>query len=296
VRRVLLLLGVATALLVVRVVPAVAAGNGRDAGTPPATDYHVVVTEPGAGGPGSSGEPRASVPVCAWVRGGSTELEAIARDGGVSGSVIRDTAEDHILLVYRCDGRWDGRTWKWVIPVTAAELAADGLVEIAGVLPAPQPQTVPPAGRASIAGVAVLVWTDPAGWAPVTVTRSDPVTGLTATVVATPRRMRFDPGDGSEPMECSPPGVAYDVQLAGGDANVQLGLAGRCGHVYRLVTRNADGSPVAGRPATGWAAVLRVEWEVGWAATNGQAGRFAPITKRATFQRPVTEVQALITN
>jgi hypothetical protein len=141
-----------------------------------------------------------------------------------------------------------------------------------------------------------LVWTDPAGWAPIAVTRSDAVTGLTATVVATPRRMRFDPGDGSEPMECSPPGAPYDPQLVGGDANAQAALPGRCGHVYRLVTRNADGSGVAGRPPSGWTAVVSVEWDVGWTATNGQAGHFAPITKRATFQRPVTEVQVLVTS
>jgi hypothetical protein len=34
---------------------------------------------------------------------------------------------------------------------------------------------------------------------------------------------------------------------------------------------------------------------VSWTATNGQAGRFAVITKTATFERPVTEVQVLVT-
>jgi hypothetical protein len=61
-----------------------------------------------------------------------------------------------------------------------------------------------------------------------------------------------------------------------------------------LVTRNADGSPVVGRPGA-WTARLSVGWEVSWTATNGQAGRFAVITKTATFERPVTEVQVLVT-
>jgi hypothetical protein len=221
-------------------------------------------------------------------------LDALIRNNGASGQIIRETAQDHILLVYRCDGHWDGRTWRWVIPVTAAELAADALVEIAGVLPAPQPHTVPPAGRASIASVAVLVWTDPGAWAPITVSRSDPATGLAATVTAVPSTMQFDPGDGSGPITCQAPGVAYDPEVAGGDANAQAALAGRCAHVYTLVTRNVDGSDVPGRPGV-WPARLTVGWDVAWTATNGQSGRFARITKAATFDRPVTEVQVLVT-
>jgi hypothetical protein len=36
-------------------------------------------------------------------------------------------------------------------------------------------------------------------------------------------------------------------------------------------------------------------WEVSWVASNGESGSFAPITKTASFQRPVTEVQVLVT-
>jgi hypothetical protein len=264
---------------------------------PPTTDYHTIVTQPGGdsgGGPGNNGATHPTQPVCVWVPGGSTELDAIIRDSGASGQMIRETADDHILLVYRCEGAWDGRTWRWVIPVTAAELARDALVEISGVLPSPQPQTTPPAGRASIASVAVLVWTDPATWAQIHVSRSDPLTGLTATVSAQPRTLRFDPGDGTAPVTCDPPGVAYDPQLADGDANTQAQMPGRCAHAYTLVTRNADGSAVAGRPAA-WTARLSVGWDVSWTATNGETGRFAVITKSATFERPVTEVQVLVT-
>src|SRR5689334_11469573 len=93
------------------------AGVGIGEPAPPTTDFHVVVTEPGGGGgPGDAGEPH--VPVCVWVRGGASEVDTVARNSGVGAAIIREDAVDHILLVYRCDGRWDGRTWRWAIPVT----------------------------------------------------------------------------------------------------------------------------------------------------------------------------------
>src|SRR5262245_40473060 len=69
--------------------------------TPPTTDFHTVVTEPGSGAPGSGGgtspdEPPA--PVCVWVRGGSTEIDTVARLSGVGAAIVREDAEDHILL------------------------------------------------------------------------------------------------------------------------------------------------------------------------------------------------------
>ncbi len=263
--------------------------------TPPTTDFRTVVTEPGVGSGGGAGSAGgAAAPVCVWVVGGLSELDAVARNSGVAAQMVRETAEDHVLLVYRCDGRWDGRTWRWAVPVTAGDLARDGLVELSGRLPVPVVGSVPAVGRASIAAVAVLVWTDPAGWVPVVVTRVDPLSGLSVTATATPVAMWFDPGDGSGRVGCGGPGVAYDGGLAGGDANVQLGLPGRCGHVYERVTVGADGSPVAGRPGA-WSAELGVVWEVSWVATNGESGSFAPITKTASFQRPVTEVQVLVT-
>ena len=252
------------------------------------------MTEPGAGGGGGPGADSPHQPVCVWERGGASEVDTVARNSGVGGAIIREDAQDHILLVYRCDGHWDGRTWRWAIPITADELARDGLVELSGLLPAPEPITTPPAGQSSIATVPVFVWTDPAAWTPFVVSRSDPLTGLTATATATPSTMRFDPGDGTGTQTCAGPGIAYDPQLLGGDPVAQAAMAGRCAHAYELLTRNVDGSLVAGRPPA-WSATLSVDWEVTWTATNGQSGRFATITKATTFERAVTEVQVLVT-
>ena len=268
------------------------AGTNNGGGAPPTTDFHTVVTQPGHAGGGSADAP--PEPVCLWQRGGTTEVNAIAKTSGVSAAIIKETAEDHILLVYRCDGRWDGRTWRWVVPVTASELAHDGLVELSGRLPAPAPITMPAAGVASIAKVPVFVWTDAAAWAPLEVTRTDPLTGLSATAVAIPATMTFDPGDGTAPVRCDGPGVAYDPGLDGGDPGPQAAAAGRCAHAYERITRNTDGSAVAGRPAA-WSATLTVGWAVAWTATNGQSGQFPPIKKSTSFERPVTEVQVLVT-
>ncbi len=197
-----------------------------------------------------------------------------------------------MLLIRRCDGVWDGATYRWA--ASATELAHAARLELSGTLPVPQPRTTPAAGQASIATVAVFVSIEPEAWTAFTVTRTDADTGLSATATATPTTMSFDPGDGTNPKSCVGPGVGYDAHVAGGDPNPQAELAGRCAHVYTRVTRNADGSAVAGRPRA-WTAALSVDWDVTWTATNGESGQFPPITKATTFERAVTEIQVLVT-
>src|SRR4051812_27205674 len=76
------------------------AGNVHNEGSPPTTDFHTVVTEPGRGG-GRSGSDHPA-PVCVWVPGGTTEIDALARNSGPAAPIIRESADDNILLVYRC--------------------------------------------------------------------------------------------------------------------------------------------------------------------------------------------------
>jgi hypothetical protein len=158
--------------------------------------------------------------------------------------------------------------------------------------------TTPGDGIPSIATVPVFVTVDPGQWAPIEVTRTDPLTGLSATATARPTTMAVDPGDGAGDgagtTPCEGPGVGYDPALDGGDPHVQATLPGRCTHTYRRITRNADGSDVAGRPDS-WTLSVTVTWTVTWTATNGESGAFAPIPKAASVARPVTEVQVLVT-
>src|SRR5215207_2392544 len=91
-------LGLVTVILVA--VPSRAATSiGQP--TPPTTDFHTVVTEPGGGGGGggaggSDDEPHR--PVCLWERGGSVEIDTVARNSGTAAAIIREDAADHILL------------------------------------------------------------------------------------------------------------------------------------------------------------------------------------------------------
>src|SRR5436309_9422226 len=87
------------------------AKTSNNQSSPPATDFHTVVTQPGSGTPGSGGGPGANPdephrPVCAWQRGTASELDVVARQSGVGAQIVREDAVDHILLVYRCDGQW----------------------------------------------------------------------------------------------------------------------------------------------------------------------------------------------
>jgi hypothetical protein len=263
---------------------------------PPPPDWHTVVTQPGPGGVSDTPAPPAPppAPVCGWVRGTTTQVNAGIQNSGISGQIIRETADDHVLLVRECNGVWDGRTYQWLVPITAADLARDGLVELSGRLPNPAVITTPADGTASIATLPVFVAVDSTQWASIEVTRTDPLTGLSATAVATPTTMTFDPGDGSGDQACDGPGIGYDPSIGDGNPNTQAALAGRCTHAYTRITVNADHSPVAGRPHA-WPATITVTWNVTWTATNGESGQFAPIPKTTGFDRPVTEVQALVT-
>ena len=187
--------------------------------------------------------------------------------------IIRDDAVDHILLVYRCDGRWDGRTWRWAVPITADELARDGLVELAGLLPAPEPITTPPAGQSSIATVPVFVWTDPAAWTPFDGHPHRPAHRSERHRHGDPVDDALRPGRRRRARRRAPaPASATTRSWPAATPPPRPRMPGRCAHAYDQLTRNVDGTAVAGRPPA-WRATLSVDWDVTWTATNGQSGQ-----------------------
>jgi hypothetical protein len=221
-------------------------------------------------------------------------VDSIANDAGPGGQIV--VLIDSPIQVLICDGAYDGRTWRPTpLPATPEELAARAYVHLARNLPAPAVITTPVDGVASIATVPVFVSLDPEQWQPLSFTETDPSgSGLSVTAVATPTTMDFTPGDGTPTVACAGPAAAYDPGVADGNPFTQAALPERCTHAYSLITRNVDHSGVPGRPDA-WPASIAVKWTVTWTATDGAAGTLNPVTKTTGFDRPVTEVQALVT-
>jgi hypothetical protein len=230
-----------------------------------------------------------------WQTATSQQVEATVRNVGVSGQIVREEAADPGIEVFVCDGVYDGRTWRTKPrPMTPQQLAALAYVRLQRNLPAPAVHTTPEDGVASIAKIPVFVWVDADQWHPLSFTETDPNgSGLAVTATATPSTMSYTPGDGGSAQRCTGPGAPFDPTYDG-DPLAQATQPDRCAHAYTLVTRNVDHTGVPGRPH-GWPAQVAVTWTVSWRATDGATGTLNPVVKSTGFERPVTEVQSLLT-
>jgi hypothetical protein len=166
------------------------------------------------------------------------------------------------------------------LPPTPGQLAqrAYGLLR----LPAPTIERSPPATN-SYKGVPFTwlniwtwFWTSPVSYAPVSKTESVP--GVSATVVARPSVLVFDPGDGSAAVSCPGPGRAWTE--ADGDERPP----GGCGFMYR---HTSDGSILT--------ATVTIRWDVTWTGTGGAGGVFNGMTTQAAGPLQVLDVQVVNT-
>ena len=294
VRRLVLAATLVVATVVAAGSTAMAGGNSKI--DPPDIDVDHGNGHPGNGNPGGNnggGNNNAPhVPVCVWQSPTALQVEATIRNAGVSAQIVREQAADPGIQIYVCDGVYDGKTWRTKPrPVTAQELAARAYVRLQRNLPAPDVDTTPRNGKASIANVPVFVWIEPDQWHPLQFTESDPDgSGLAVTATAIPATMAFTPGDGSPTRACVGPSAPYED----GDPAAEADDPAHCAHTYTLVTRNVDHTGVPGRP-DGWPAQVAVTWTVSWQATDGATGTLNSVTKATAFARPVTEVQSLVT-
>jgi hypothetical protein len=286
-------LAAALALVVASGHIAYASGKGDP---PPDIDVDHGNGHPGNTGGGGGGGGGAHAPVCVWQDATSQQIDATVRNSGTGGQIVREQAADPGIQVLVCDGVYDGRTWRTKPrPITPQELAAIAYVQLQRNLPAPAVHTTPGQGTASIATIPVFVWIDADQWQPLSFTETDPNgSGLSVTATATPSTMTFTPGDGTATVDCPGPALPYDPDDGDGNPLAQATAPGHCSHAYDLVTRNVDRSAVPGRP-DGWPAEVAVRWTVAWRATDGATGTLNPVTKRTGFDRPVTEVQVLVT-
>ena len=122
--------------------------------------------------------------------------------------------------------------------------------------------------------VQTWLWVDESWWQPYTVTvRAGQVE---TTLTANPVRAVWDTGDG-ETTTCIGPGVAWRPGMAD-DATY-------CKHTYRHSS--------AGRPGGTYPLTVTIEFDVTWTANVGVGGTLAGVTRSATREVAVGEIQAV---
>ena len=151
----------------------------------------------------------------------------------------------------------------------AAELALERL-ELAD----PVVRLNPPGDQ--LVGMPSWLWID-TPWVPSDVSAS--VTGVTATVTATPRRVDWDTGDGAA-LSCAGPGVGYDPNRG------PESQSSDCTHTYIW--------PSSTQPGGVYSVRATVTYTVSWVATDGGGGDLGAVTRTSTVPVRVVEVQAVI--
>jgi hypothetical protein len=146
-------------------------------------------------------------------------------------------------------------------------------------LPAPRVGMSPP-NTAEVVNFQTWLWVDSSMWHPISATAS--VGPVAATATATPQRVVYDMGDGSQ-VVCSGPGTPYNAAAAPGAQST------KCSYGY------ANSS--AGQPNNVYTASATIYWHVTWTAVGapggGDLGEIPGET--ATTQVAVDEVQAINT-
>lgn len=165
-----------------------------------------------------------------------------------------------------------------VVVVTSAQLAREALDRLPLTRPAvrrsPTETNDYQGDPFTWANLWTWVWTDPASYRPITHTVS--VGRVSATVVATPMGLVFEPGDGGDPVHCLGPGRPWTE--ADGNAAPPVG----CGYRYRHVTTAA----VTSR--------LGIEWKVSWTGTGAPGGTLP--TMQTMTDAPLRVLQIQVVN
>ncbi|WP_051415679.1 hypothetical protein [Nocardiopsis sp. CNT312] len=101
------------------------------------------------------------------------------------------------------------------------------------------------------------------------------------TVVAAPRRVVWDTGDGHE-VVCAGPGTVFSARTYREEGSPD------CGHTYTSLPPGGAGDTVAVRAV--W------EWAVSWSATDGTGGGLEDLTTESTVALPVSEIHSVVTD
>lgn len=236
------------------------------------------VSDPiGSGGGGDGGDP-GHAPTCPW----TTVPETAALR-----SMHPEAPEGAIWQVASCGDVATGAGVRWLPPGPAAPTppAASAVASILyatakAQMVAPAVATDPPADVAGVVNTPVFV--EVTNWQS-EIVESECVLGVCVSLTASPSLV-FDPGDGSAPVACEPPGSRY---VPGGEP-MEVQAEGACAHVYRLRT-GAEGRPSA------WPGLVSVTWDVLWTSNvAGASGSFDPLVFSTAVPRAVDEVLAVV--
>ena len=204
-------------------------------------------------------------------------------------------SDDRQVAVYDSNGhRLFSRTGRWLIHYCPGDdllalVGGPNLVPEGGAadpaalaeearrtvpIASPAIHTSPDGDRRLYTQVPTWFWVDDAWWQPYTVT----VTAgrVTTTLTATPRRAVWNTGDGGG-VNCDGPGVAWQPRMSD-DATY-------CKYTYRHSS--------AGRPNGAFPLTLTIEFDVSWSSNVGVAGGLAGVTRSATRDVEVGEIQAV---
>ena len=202
---------------------------------------------------------------------------------------------DAVWQVLYCGegGENSGQGFRWlppggagveVTPPAPAVLAQTLLASVKAEMHAPTLATDPAIGVSSVVNAPVFV--EVTNWQGQIVKGPECVFFVCVSITATPT-LSFDPGDGSAPITCAPPGSRY---VPGGPPLADQAV-GACAHTYQLRTG------VEGRPDE-WPGVVSVTWDVAWTSSVGGAagpsGSFAPLVFSTGLPRAVDEVATVV--
>ncbi len=127
-----------------------------------------------------------------------------------------------------------------------------------------------------LVGLQSWLWVD-TPWAPAEASAS--VSGVTATVTATPEVVVWDTGDGHV-VTCRDPGSRYDT------TEPPAPRSSTCGHVYTW--------PSSTQPSGVYRVTATVTYAAAWHASDGTGDDLGPVTRATTVPLRVVEVQAVV--
>ncbi|HLX89456.1 MAG TPA: hypothetical protein VKR22_13495, partial [Acidimicrobiales bacterium] len=131
-------------------------------------------------------------------------------------------------------------------------------------LPVPNIATNP--ASFSVVDLPTWLWIDPSIWHPYTATAT--AGGVSATATARPVSVRWDMGDGSAPVTCNGPGIAYEADLPASQQRTG------CSHTY---LRTSLGQPGPDPDAGAFLVSATITWDVSWTSSSQRGGSLSPL-------------------